>query len=1288
MAINNSYHTDGLNQEDRYPAALRPGYFQVEERNADDLLLFLTRLATQFSYYNTNNNIEGTWEDFFLSDVNIMARVFVREDVNSFLRKYDALKNKLTRQVEEKALLDTLQQLMEYIYSFAMVQLQIHDKFRKSAGTHNFEGLKEFRKIIEGYDVYDSEISKLLLFYDEAQREFGDAFKLQHNADMAALLKAQGDTAGYQPVFSSGTTVHEKILGAVNYIDEVFSALGLKYNRLVDASTYYLHKQKADTITYAPHIGLVLSFLDIYQYLKNDLNQYTQKHLDLFYSRILGIQQKAAIADKVNIIFELNPGIKQLQLKKGEQLQVMLPGQVTREIFELDEDILITKAKVAELKTVYVSENIKIRSKDEDIEDVKEYKVYSANNPVPSPASFLKATSSNTSWPVLGEDQADLPRESVSMDEAGIGLMVGSPLLYAVDGKRSFKLRFYMSSPSFRLFYQHALNFAQLSGINDDVVINEMLNKAFVIDITVKDSWFKIKKYVCAYSMTKHSYQHGSKPYEKFIEIEFELNQNDPAISIYNAAVHGSSYDCTWPMVRLLLNNDSFYNPYTFLNNIKLERITIKVAVSDSGQLKLQNNIGVLSTSNPFQLYGPQPSVGAYIDIKNTNVFNKYCKDFTVKLNWFNLPKEKGGFETYYEGYNNRKTNESFKIAVSGLNEGRFIPEHEEQQVFNLFAMRRTAGFKQFLSPVTKIGHIDFGRIRFSNEPALEQEEMNTEQHFKDGAIRMELVAPNDSFGHKEYPVIFPEVIMHNGKRFVKKLPIPNQPFIPVVKSVLVDYRLEYSEVLMGSKKENNIQARTGLWHYSPFGHKRVYPHDHTSGTLIIPSIDYEANLYIGIASLVPDKDLTFLFQLEENNFLQVENETESVQWSYLNNNDEWVLIDPMNVLEDSTFGFISTGVVKIHIPANVTKGSTVLNPDYYWLRASCKSYVRSRVKGIFTQVATATRKTGAASADQPMLLQPGIIKETVRKIPEIAAVIQPFSSYSGRPAETTDEYYVRVSEQLFHKQRLLTADDISRKILEVFPEIHKVICYTSEANASLVRSGYDMQVVIIPRIKNLAELETNNEPKVNLAILYNIRRFLGKYLSPFLKVEVCNPVYEKVKVVCSVLFNENKNRENNGNYVQQLNADLRKFVSPWALGTSGDIKNRQGLYPSEILNFIKKCPYVSYVTGFTVLHFYKAYNRDSGIFEARLADSSPMKIRFLKGSSPDAILISADQHNITVLTDQQYSKPPKTGIGGLVIGNELLIDVEHSADMYTSDATAASQADNDDIEIQFKHNL
>lgn len=1280
-----TYHTNGLSRNNRFPAALRHDFFQADERDIDDMLVFITSLAGQFNYYNTANKPDGTWEDFFLSDINILTRVIAKRPIKHYLREYDRLKNKVKGEEKENRKAGALAQLINFITSFANLQLNIHGQIKKAAVTQYSEELEEFRKITGVHNDYDAEIQSIVQVIRSTANQFGPAYKLKTPAD---LLKQIQQLQEAEDLFNDQTSLRDKMQKTLDVADNLFSSLAVKYNRLGDAAVYYLHKQKKKPVSFAPHIGLLLTFLDLYQYLKADLNQLTKRHLDFFYKHVLGMHCRSSSADKVNMVFELNPTVKQFLLPKGEQVLASVQGQVNKDIFELDGEILLNQAKIRELKTLYVSENIKIRSKKEDTESLVELKVYSAQNPVTEPADFLKPNNGIPHWPVLGEDQADLPNDAISMMEAPLGLVVASPLLYAVDGKRLFKIRFYIDDGSLMRFAAYANNFAELAKRNDepgnnvDVFFYDMLNKAFVVDISGTDKWIRVDKYVSGCSRVPGGEHDAAPGGEEYFQVEFELNPNDPAVGIYDPQVHGDNYDCQWPLVKLSLNNNSSFNPYTYLNGIRLERVSVKVQVSGSTQLKIQNNIGPLSTANPFQVYGPQPATGAYIDLKNTNIFNRFTSSFTVRFNWFNLPKEKGGFETYYQGYDNHITNDSFKVAISGLNEGKFVPESGEEQVFCLFSMKTKPGMKLFLDPETRIGNIDFNKIRFDNDLLLSQEAITAETNFKTGAVRIELVAPADAFAHNKYPVIFPKVIMHNAKRFVRDLPVPNQPFVPVASSVSVDYTLEQSEIVTINKKEKGMRANLGLWHLYPFGFKDVYPSEHSADVTLIPSFDYEGNLCIGLSDIMPGKVLSFLFQLEENNFLQVENETEPVVWSYLAEN-EWQEIPAMNILQDDTYGFISTGIVKLKIPAGPVTGNTILNPSLYWLRASCRSYVRSKVKAVFTQVASLTRKNGFAADNSVMSLPAGSIREFAKKIPQVTGLVQPFASFNGKPAETEEEFYTRVSEQLRHKQRLLSSADISQKILEMFPEIHKVICCNNTAAASLPGSGNDLEVVIIPRISSPAVLETNPEPKVNLATLYNVRRYLLSFISPFLKVEVRNPEYEKVKVVCRVVFNQGKNIETKGNNILRLNADIRKFISPWFVFSDKESKNSDGLYPSEILNFIKRCAYVSYVTDFTVLHFFKRYNPVDGSFEARLLDTTAMKLRVLRGSVPGAILISSEQHAIFSPEKQDEMIPPATGIGGLVIGNELLIN--NPGD--DSKAVAHDDGTDDEIEIQFNHN-
>ncbi|HMC98537.1 MAG TPA: hypothetical protein VKH37_00240, partial [Ferruginibacter sp.] len=511
-----------------------------------------------------------------------------------------------------------------------------------------------------------------------------------------------------------------------------------------------------------------------------------------------------------------------------------------------------------------------------------------------------------------------------------------------------------------------------------------------------------------------------------------------------------------------------------------------------------------------------------------------------------------------------------------------------------------------------------------------------------------------------------------------KKKPVPNQPFIPMVRAVLVDYTLSHSEAVSG-KKEDDKQQNIELWHIYPFGFKRIYPADKRAGLKLIPVIEHQSNLFIGLDEVLPGKILSFLFQMEDNNFQELEDESNPVVWRYLHNN-EWKNIEPTNILVDNTINFKGTGIIKLLMPEDMTKGNTLLSPDQYWLSVSCNEFNGSKIRGVFTQVATAVR-ADTASQEKMLILEPFLITEFAEKVPAVLTVQQPFPSYHASMAESRTQFYTWVSEHLRHKQRLITATDISQKILELFPQIHKVICFNSAAGRSVCHAGEDVQVVLLPTINNF-DLADVMEPKVDIYTLYQVRKYLYENVSPFLKIIVRNPDYEKIKVVCHVSFKEIYKDRSANMMMQVLNRDIRKFISPWLYSADAEITMNNGIYPSEILNFIKELPYIKAVSGFNVIHFYNYYNPVTGKDEARLIDSLELHVKgdknvfvrgklgagkmlIFKGSKPGAILISSENHLIEVQPSSQTGfgkevdtavKPPRTGIGRLAIGDELLV--------------------------------
>src|SRR3954469_2911643 len=97
MANADSYYiTEGISQQDRFPTALSPDYFKIDERTVEDLLLFITELSYQYNYFDTGNNRDGNWSDFFIADTNLQLRIFPYFDFKKYSLEYEQRKQALS----------------------------------------------------------------------------------------------------------------------------------------------------------------------------------------------------------------------------------------------------------------------------------------------------------------------------------------------------------------------------------------------------------------------------------------------------------------------------------------------------------------------------------------------------------------------------------------------------------------------------------------------------------------------------------------------------------------------------------------------------------------------------------------------------------------------------------------------------------------------------------------------------------------------------------------------------------------------------------------------------------------------------------------------------------------------------------------------------------------------------------------------------------------------------------------------------------------------------------------
>ena len=103
---------------------------------------------------------------------------------------------------------------------------------------------------------------------------------------------------------------------------------------------------------------------------------------------------------------------------------------------------------------------------------------------------------------------------------------------------------------------------------------------------------------------------------------------------------------------------------------------------------------------------------------------------------------------------------------------------------------------------------------------------------------------------------------------------------------------------------------------------------------------------------------------------------------------------------------------------------------------------------------------------------------------------------------------------------------------------------------------------------------------RVALHLLDEITAYLKARATPFVRLKVVNPRYEKVDIKFLLKLKKGKDRTY---YQRQMETDLRRFLAPWSVGDSDKLSFGQPIYRSDILTFIDQREYVDYVKCLTV---------------------------------------------------------------------------------------------------------
>ncbi len=755
------------------------------------------------------------------------------------------------------------------------------------------------------------------------------------------------------------------------------------------------------------------------------------------------------------------------------------------------------------------------------------------------------------------------------------------------------------------------------------------------------------------------------------LQLSLRMGADQPAVVPCQPKLHGEGWPAQ-PLLQLRLQNQTLLYAFSLLQQLELLTVTIGVGARGLRNLVLHNQLGRLDPGKPFNPFGPLPDLGSYLIVGCAEVASKPVDAVALHLQWGRLPPEDGGFQTHYKGYPGQWSTDRFQAQLGILRDGQW--QHGSGPKLTLFhdddgSLRLAAG------QTLQLPSIDLRRLHRATavNPLLP---FDFGLHSRNGFFRLELSDPPGAFGHAAYPHLLTDVLTRNA-RLKLELPLPAEPYTPTLESITLDYQASQRVRLDDDNALNTAQ----LFHLHPFGVELVHPSGRHDRLRLLPVIPNDGNLYIGLSGGDPQGTLSLFFHLRRE--VAAERWTDrrpALQWSVWSD-EGWLPLPMHQQISDSTQGLLRSGIICLNLPAGMSPDCAQLPGKHYWLRLSADWGFDcfAGLYGVHAQAISATRVEAATTADPPEPLPPGTVRNPQRGVAGLRSVQQVGPSWGRRAVDPPMLVRTRSAERLRHKSRASTPWDYERLVLDAFPEVYKVKCFShlrlpqglprehQPSLHDLQRSAGHVLVVVVPAPRDGVLFSSTEAPRLDADLLEQITALLRDRCTPGASLIVRNAAYERLQVRCALRLQRGVHA---GSALRRINKALVEFLSPWhedGFGADFDWEVRADV----VEGFLRSLDEVDAVGELSLLHIVSsdqhlyrlhdtartdgAQHDGSGNVDARLSRVRPQQ--------PWSLMLPTRRHLFDLLDDPAREAPQQTGIDRLEIGNTFIIGGRPDAD-------------------------
>lgn len=1205
----------GATQAGRDAAELDPAFFRIDERELADLVLYARALSREIAYYGPDNQPDDNWEPFFASDVTAILASLARLPVESF-RTALADAEEFLKDDENRA----EGELRAYFNLIFHLPVALFAELARAhallARDHPVHGL--LMRLVE--DDLAGPLTSLLRYYKGAtaagmpldpesplvETDYGTGAPADERPRLSDTVAAAvfvpevltqrpiagpatealgaadwvtfaagiaGDSTPYQQ--APGTNLYEQIYDALTYnllvreLERVFQALA----RARAEAQAALERSLTEVDDHSPHYGLFLAFLDMLAVARGKLNGMTARHLDFYYREVLRMSPRAPVPDSVHVLFELAKGTDAHLVGAGTHLRAGKDDTGTDVRYRLADDIVVNRGKVAELRAIRVHSV----TSGGDLHQT----VFAS--PVANSADGLGADLPEDvpAWRPFGPKPYPKGKAGAQAPFARVGFAVADRKLFLREGQRLIFIGFALDAP-----------------LTGSVIA------AMRVRLTTAKGWLETKGMML-----------GPFFGPNLLAAYFWLEGDAPPVMPFDPEIHGdddgAGYVSGLPVAELVFDfktdTDFTARSFALLRSVRIQESFLVVLASGLRSLSFLTPDGAADPSKPFPAFGARPKTNSPLIIGSSEIFAKPLAGLNFHVTWDEM-YSKGGFfrDLQAAAYDN--------CDLSYLSKGKWTLTPDK------FALKLNKA-----SPTLSVGNATL----FDGMAEMKLEDPVYSVASRNGFIRVEL---GNHFGHQDYPAELTRatIAMASEKmKFNLELDLPSDehakgtvepaedgtaapkpPYTPTIREITASY---------GTTGE----GATHFFHVAPFGQALL----EAEGATLLPPLDYEAALFVGIENFEGPARLSLLAQVANGSgdpLLEVP----ELAFDYLAG-DTWKAFAEQDV-DDKTGNFASSAVLGFALPQEADARHELMPDGLHWLRISAAQNAAA-VNSLIAIEAQAVRAQFQDRGNDPQFLAkplpPGTISKLAVPDPRIKKTRQPFASFGGRPEEDLKAFRRRSSERLRHKDRASTMWDYERLALEAAPELYRVKCLNHtelvRENGKIVAddelSPGGVVVVTVPWTTGRPHLDPLR-PYTDQATLKKVRDLLSVRVSPFVRLEVANPKFEEVQVKFKVAFLEGI--DDVAFYLGELDKAVIGYLAPWSVGNGADITFGGKLRQSSVIDFVEELPYVDFLEDFEMYH---RPNPDVPAW-------TPVNMETIEATTARSILVSAPHHIIQEL--------------------------------------------------------